>query len=213
MDEDLKIRYLRDPCGTLATAFWKEKAFAKPKGMAVIHEKCMGHNHSVKGTRYFRMIHRMEECCVAFLPNGYIFRNVNMPDEAGLVADFINRCYEGYSQTKDSVSRWMGYPVFVAELWVFIWDEEKNIPAALGIADFDEEIGEGSLEWIQVLPEYRSKGLGKAVALELIARLHGLAAFVTVSGEVDSASNPEALYRKCGFTGDDVWFAYLEMRK
>jgi len=33
----------------------------------------------------------------------------------------------------------------------------------------------------------------------------GKANFVTVSGEVDNSTNPEALYRKCGFIGDDIW--------
>jgi len=30
------------------------------------------------------------------------------------------------------------------------------------------------------------------------------AAFITVSGEVDNPTNPEMLYRKYGFSGDDV---------
>jgi hypothetical protein len=29
--------------------------------------------------------------------------------------------------------------------------------------------------------------------------------FVTVSGRVDNRTNPERLYRRCGFEGNDVW--------
>ena len=29
--------------------------------------------------------------------------------------------------------------------------------------------------------------------------------FVTVAGQCNNPSEPEKLYRKCGFTGDDVW--------
>jgi ribosomal protein S18 acetylase RimI-like enzyme len=78
--------------------------------------------------------------------------------------------------------------------------------AALGIADFDAEIKEGSLEWIQVLPSKRGLGLGKMLVNELLQRLKSKADFVTVSGRVDNPANPQALYRKCGFTGDDIWY-------
>lgn len=31
------------------------------------------------------------------------------------------------------------------------------------------------------------------------------AKFATVSGKIDNPANPERLYRKCGFVGNDVW--------
>ena len=67
-------------------------------------------------------------------------------------------------------------------------------------------IPEASLEYIQVLPEYRGRGLGECIVLELLTRLHGCVEFTTVSGEVESRTNPEGLYRRCGFRGDDVWW-------
>ena len=201
---DLKERYLRNPCGTLSTAFWKGEFFPNPEGIQISHERDLPGNN-IPCARYFRLIHRLVECQEAVLPDGFAFRKVNLPDEAGTVADFINRCYEGYAQTQQNVLKWAGHPVFDNELWIFIWDEVENTPAALGIADFDGDIGEGSLEWIQTLPDYRGKGLGRAIVLELLSRLKGKADFVTVSGEVENASNPEALYRKCGFVGSDIW--------
>ena len=80
-----------------------------------------------------------------------------MPSEAKLVADIINACYEGYTHTADSVARWMKYLVYDSNLWVFVYDDDKDLPAALGIADYDRSIREGSLEWIQVLPNYQGK--------------------------------------------------------
>lgn len=35
--------------------------------------------------------------------------------------------------------------------------------------------------------------------------MQGKARFATVSGKVNDPSAPQRLYRKCGFTGDDVW--------
>ena len=61
------------------------------------------------------------------------------------------------------------------------------------------------LEWIQVLPRYRGKKIGQLTVTELLFRMIDVADFATVSGKVDNMTNPEALYRKCGFAGDDVW--------
>jgi GNAT superfamily N-acetyltransferase len=85
-------------------------------------------------------------------------------------------------------------------------DEAQNAPAALGIAEFDPMIDEGSLEWIQVLPAYRGRGLGQQIVFELLNLLHGKAAFTTVAGQVDNPTYPERLYRRCGFDGDDYWW-------
>jgi len=197
--EKLKMQYLSNPCGTLATAFWKEGFFQKPDGIEISL-------NSGEGTPYFRLIHHLKNDINVILPAGFIFRNVNMPSEAKLVSDIINACYEGYAQTADSIIQWMKYPVYDSNLWVFIYDEADDLPIALGIADLDMTIKEGSLEWIQVLPNYQGKGLGQAIVHELLARLKSCADFVTVSGEVDNVTNPEKLYRKCGFIGDDIWF-------
>ena len=48
-------------------------------------------------------------------------------------------------------------------------------------------------------------GLGKYVVSELLWRMKERATFVTVSGQCNNPTNPEVLYRKCGFTGSDVW--------
>ena len=78
---------------------------------------------------------------------------------------------------------------------------------ASGIAEYDENCREGILEWIQVLPEYRGKGLGKKIVSVLLNNLKKCGAdFVTVSGNLDNVSAPLQLYKKCGFEGDDVWY-------
>jgi GNAT superfamily N-acetyltransferase len=91
-------------------------------------------------------------------------------------------------------------------LWLWVIDEARDIPAGLGIADLDRDIGEGSLEWMQVLPAYRSRGLGRSIVLALLVRLEQRAAFTTVAGLAGDPTNPEGLYRRRGFTGRDVWW-------
>ena len=199
--------YLANPCGTCSVAFWKNSYFKKPDGVQLIHEKALPpvNLDNFKIARYFRLSHNLQKINAPGLPKGYHFQSVDVAQQTATVADFINRCYENTKLTPDKVAAWTNYKVFDNDLWLFIYETASSTPAALGIADFDAAIGEGSLEWIQVLPEKRGKGLAKALVNELLSRLRHKAKFATVSGETDNPSNPEALYRKCGFKGGDVW--------
>lgn len=95
--------------------------------------------------------------------------------------------------------------MYCPKLWILVKESATGICVGCGIADFDAEAEELILEWIQVLPEYRGKNLGTAMVKELLWRGRGFAKFATVSGKVDNKTKPEALYRKCGFVGNDVW--------
>ena len=92
----------------------------------------------------------------------------------------------------------MYYLFLVAELY-------RCDIVATGIAELDPECNEGVLEWIQVSENYRRCGLGSYIVIELLWRMKDIAQFVTVSGQCNNPTNPESLYRKCGFTGNDVW--------
>jgi len=155
---------------------------------------------------YFRIIHRNRPVQVKKLPSGFHTVNVNIDKEADAVAEIIRNCYEGFNPSVQSVQNWASYPVYDRDSWIWVIDERKGIPVGLGIAEVDCDIREASLEWIQVLPEYRGRGLGECMVLELLDRLHDRVEFTTVSGEVENQTNPEGLYRRCGFRGDDIWW-------
>ena len=201
-------KYIRNPCRALATAFWKAAHFPLPPNVRIFHNHDACSDFTESATAYFRLYNDLRIQHDIVLPSGFHIRQIQIPHEAQMVADMINRCYPGYNHTADGIIRWTDYPVFDADLWLFVWDELTNSPAASGIADFDKTIAEGSLEWIQVLPEYRGRSFGQAIVMEILNRLKRgkNAAFATVSGECNNATNPEKLYRKCGFIGDDVWY-------
>jgi len=155
---------------------------------------------------YFRIIHKNRAIPAAKLPLGFRIVNVNVDTEADDVAELIVKCYDDLHPSGQSVRNWASYPVFDGDSWIWVIDERKDVPAGLGIAEVDPKIPEASLEWIQVLPEYWGRGLGEYIVLELLNRLYGRVEFTTVSGEVESQTNPESLYRRCGFRGDDVWW-------
>ncbi len=120
----------------------------------------------------------------------------------------INESYkhENIVVSEQDILQWKQHKTFREELCVYI-NADNGKKAASGIAEFDEVCREGIIEWVQVLPEYRGRGLGKKIVDVLLNRLKSIgASFVTVSGNLDNTSKPLELYRKCGFTGDDIWY-------
>ena len=107
--------------------------------------------------------------------------------------------------TVEELRSYMNHPVYVPKLWIAVRELENGTIAASGIAEYDRRIGEGILEWIQVSPEYRRRGLGKYIVKELLYRMKGKADFVTVSGKVKNKTNPLALYEHCGFSEKVIW--------
>ena len=124
------------------------------------------------------------------------------------IADFarhIRACYVEGGISEADLQRYMSHPVYDPSLWILIKDKRTEKTAATGIAEFDARIREGILEWIQVSPEYRNRGLGAFVVNELLCRMQRKAGFVTVSGKVNTQTNPLSLYERCGFSGKVIW--------
>lgn len=183
------------------------KRITIPANMKIINNKDFQNIEisNYKDTQYFRLIHKLKNVGLSLLPDGYHFSIVDVTKELIIVQNIINNSYEDIRVTIKEIESWLLEPVFDNSLWIFIIDNFTNEPIGLGIADLDCELKEGILEWIQLLPKYRGKGLAYALVSELLLKLKPKANFVTVSGKLDNILNPEKLYRKCGFEGDDVW--------
>ncbi|MHA2251126.1 MAG: GNAT family N-acetyltransferase [Candidatus Kariarchaeaceae archaeon] len=154
---------------------------------------------------YFRMVHSHFEIPEVAIPKGFSIETVDIANEIASIRNTLNVSY-GSNFSDESILSWTSHPTFDPYAWVWVRDAKQNLPVALGIAEFDKSIKELSLEWIQVLPEYRGMGFGKIIVCELIHRYAKKAKFSTVSGEINNPTNPEMLYKKCGFTGDDIWY-------
>ncbi len=198
--------YLRDPCGEASLPFWKENSTQVPEHMRIVHARDFSAMlyRSYIDTPYFKMLHRLEKIEPSALPQGFFLKKAAMPRDAKALATLLSACYEGSAFTPQRVTNLMCSPTYAPELWLTVRDKSGALCGA-GLADYDEQAREGVLEWIQVMPGFRGKGIGKAIVNALLAELSPRARFVTVSGQKNNPSNPEALYRACGFTGNDIW--------
>ncbi len=227
--DELQVDLQRDDSGKLTSlavwqgdrlsALWCEDVRNPPLSsqeinqvpFALVHSKALPifeHRQFTHQEAFFRLIHN-DSPPVYSCPPGFTYREVNPDTEMDAVAGFIQLCYENLNVNQSIVRGWLTHPVHQPTLWVWIVDEVVNRPTALGIAELDDSVPEASLEWVQVLPAYRGNGLGKAVVAELLRRISDTGGFTTVSGKINNPTHPENLYRRCGFSGRDVWWLLM----
>lgn len=198
-----KEEYLKNPCGVRSIPYWKAKSITIPDGMIILHQyeyDKAQYQHYIDEP-YFRLIHDLKGLAKPVLPQGYSLCTASLSEYAA----HISSCYERIGITEEELRSYTTRPVYDTALWLAVKDDQTGNIVATGIAELDREIGEGILEWIQVSQDYRRKGLGIYIVSEFLWRMKGKAGFATVSGQCNNATNPEKLYRKCGFTGNDVW--------
>lgn len=205
MKKDLLLEYLTSPCSVASIPYWKLKSISIPNNIKIVHNKDFEPNVYADYTDdpYFRLYHDLTQVEQPNVDNVEIV--VATPDMIDIFVKIINASYNDLSVTKEQMEGYLDTPVYCADLWVFLKDKNMGDFVGGGIADYDREIGEAIIEWVQVLPTYRGRGYGKIIVNYLLSKMQGMAEFATVSGKVNNATNPEKLYRKCGFTGNDIW--------
>ena len=195
--------YLADPCGVSSLPYWKSKTVTVPEWMAIVHDRDFqaADWSGFEDTAYFRLIHDLKSVNVPALPDGFSLCRISTAE----YARHICSCYDGIGVTEAELEGYKKRPVHEESLWLAIREAESGSIAATAIGELDPETGEGSLEWVQVSQPFRGLGLGRFLVSELLRRMQGKADFATVSGQCGNPTNPESLYRRCGFTGHDVW--------
>ena len=195
--------YLANPCKASSLSFWKTNLINIPDNMKIVSEEDMmgvGAQDYVD-ERYFKLIHRMNDIKKPVLDSRYEL----VCCEVSEYAKHIATCYDDVGISTEELMDYQTHAVYDRDLWIAVTERGQDKIVASGIADIDADIKEGILEWIQVSPKYRGKGLGKFVVNELLWRMKDKAEFVTVSGKVDNPTNPRDLYLACGFSGEEIW--------
>ncbi len=203
MDTISKKDYLDHPCRASSLPYWKAKSMTIPDGMRIVHQDDFhaGNDGTYTDEPYFRLSHDLQGLSASVPPPGFALCQADLC----AFAAHIDSCYDDMDISEGTLQSYTQRPVYDSNLWLAVMDEQTGKIVATGIAELDRETGEGILEWIQVSKAYRGRGLGSYIVCELLRRMKGHTRFATVSGQCDNPTNPEALYRKCGFTGTDIW--------
>lgn len=194
--------YLNAPCKASSLPFWKTEQIEIPSNIDIYREdefdaaSCVGRDEP-----YFKLMHNLLQVPDTVLQGEYVLSSANLEE----FASHIGECYTEEGVTVDELKAYTERAVYDSSLWIAVRDRQIGRIVASGIAEVDSRIGEGVLEWIQVSPDYRRRGLGRFVVCELLKRLSDKAKFVTVSGKVNSAGNPLSLYKSCGFGHEVIW--------
>lgn len=202
--------YKQNPCGSLSIPYWKAADMVVPDNIKIIHNKNFDESLLKKYTdkKYFRFIHRLNDI-PGFSTAGFTYK-VLSEEKTDELAEMINASYTHTDVfvSADYINGLTKTKVYCPELWIGAFDGNKLIGSI--ICDLDTEIGEGVIEWLQVLPAYRGRGIASALICKALNKLKLNAEFATVSGECDNSTNPESVYRKCGFEGNDIWHILSE---
>lgn len=198
-------KYIKNPCAQLSIPYWKAKTIKLPENMKIVHDReysSKQYNNYVD-EKYFRLLHTLKKIEAIKLDEFDIITANKNHNET--IVSIINDSYEDLQVNLTQIQQYRKTPVYNSNLWVLVREKETGKYVGCGIADYDTEVKELILEWIQVLPDYRQRKIGKFIINELLLRMKNSADFATVSGKVDHKSNPELLYRSCGFSGNDIW--------
>ena len=194
--------YLHDPCRASALPYWKTVRIAIPSNLSVVRDDSYSPaEYPGIDEPYFKLRHDLETPAAAPLPDVFVWTDCSL----SCFASHILECYPDTDLTKETLNEYLTHPVYDPALWIAAEEVKSGRIVASGIAELDTRIGEGVLEWIQVSEDYRRRGLGRCLVCELLSRMKSRARFVTVSGRMNSPSDPLSLYEACGFRDRTVW--------
>ncbi|MFA5179235.1 MAG: hypothetical protein WC363_03220 [Candidatus Izemoplasmatales bacterium] len=201
------VDYCQDPCKTSSLPYWKIKSGIAINDLLILHDQeyRVGDFSSFSDQQYFRLYHDLKRLPIATIDKQFFSRVVNIKKDIDAIVNTINTSYEDIKVTALQVRKWTETVVYTPQLWLLIIDKNSSSTVGLGIADFDFETKEGILEWIQIVPSFRHRGLGRYLVASLLLEIKKFAEFATVSGQINNLYKPERLYRYSGFTGTDIW--------
>jgi len=150
--------------------------------------------------RYFRAKYMQALPGRTDSPPGFSIRTVDPRADLPVVADLMNAAYPSLPRFMDveRLQAMLQTDYYYADAWIFLHDEAIDRPIGVGISGHCAQADEGFIDWVQVLPRYQHRGLGKLLVMESVRRL-AAAGCITVSGTLDAPFAMGDLYENCGF--------------
>ena len=192
-----KEEYIANPTKASSLPYWKTLTIPISKKIEMVD---IVKDNSIN-KYYFKLVHYLKNCEMPKLDENFEFIKASTEE----YANHINDCYENINTTKEELDEYKKHFVYDENLWLAIKDKRSGKIVASAIAEFDDFIKEGIIEWVEVSTKYRRMGLGETLVKELLYRMQDKANFVSVSGDMNNPTKPLALYEKCGFIDKTIW--------
>ena len=155
--------YKQNPCEALSIPYWKATDIIIPDNVKIIHNKNFDETllEKYSDKQYFRLIHRLNYV-PDFSNNDFTYKMLSK-EKTNEIADMINASYSHTDVfvSADYIKGLTEAKVYFPELWIGAFDNSRLVGSI--ICDLDTKIGEGIIEWLQILPEYREKGIASVL--------------------------------------------------
>lgn len=127
-------------------------------------------------------------------------------DVAAAVA-LMNAAYPSlrHLATAGKLQAMMAAKHFFPQGWFFLRHSATGERVGLTICGHCSQMREGFIEWTEILPRFRHRGLGALLVKEAINRLAERSDFLTASGSLDAPFAMGDLYMSCGFEHLRQW--------
>ncbi len=157
--------------------------------------------------RYFRVTLRNPKPQPVNIPLGLEIVPFHPERDTQAAAKLMNEAYPSLPQLMcpEKLQEMTRTDYFFSDGWFFLRDRREAKRVGLAICGYCEELEEGFIDWLEVLPRYRHRGLGASLVREAIRRLCDRARFVTASGSLEAPFVVGDLYTECGFQQARQW--------
>lgn len=127
----------------------------------------------------------------------------DIPTAAGL----MNAAYPSLQRltTPEKLQALIAAEHFCPEGWFFLRHKPSGQRVGLTICGYCPHTREGFIDWTEILPRFRHRGLGALLVKEAINRLAERSDFLTASGSLDAPFVMGDLYMACGFEQMRQW--------
>lgn len=155
--------------------------------------------------RCFRALHGGDTPAAGELPAEYRFEDCDPARDLPDAARLMNAAYPSLPRfmTPERLRGMIEKDYYFAPGWFFLTDRTRQ-RVGLAISGYDREMDEGFIDWVELLPRLRQRGLGRLLVCESLRRLAS-ARWVTVAGSLDAPFVAGGLYRRCGFHQTAHW--------
>ena len=189
IEEDNK--YLASPTAMLPSTRLRSQNILNNPKIKVLSEGEFGDKYNnTKYLDYYKVVNRFEN----EYETSELIKNISEVNSEEIV-NVINKAFGKEKVSVNDIDALKSRNTYHKDLWLGLYEEENLVGILIG--DIDNQIKEGSIEYLAVLPEYQNMGFGKKLVNHALSLMKGYAKICTVFSRSDN--NYQKLHKSKAF--------------